>query len=336
MPNTKLESFVGWLRKSGYREATIRVYRRVIKKALDCDDLSDILKAGKLSRTQRTQALAALRQYANYIGGGTGEEVREHLRSLPRQRFPEPSPERPLMAQEWTKLREAVGAEDEPLRWVLGLLCTTGLRVGDIGHICRENVEEAEETDVLYLDQKGGRSRPYPWEHVKGSLKPLLAYEGWKELWQAVSPSSFDAYYMAVSRGLRRAAHRAKLDPKKIHPHILRKTVAQHLLRETDNIVLVQKMLGHKKIETTQKYVAYTEPDELEAIADKLPRMPGEERNHASTEDHAKGRRVGKGDQANAPRRGVRPDSHGGLQRGHHGPRRGEPSGEDREDDSEG
>ena len=51
--------------------------------------------------------------------------------------------------------------------------------------------------------------------------------------------------------------------PKDIHPHTLRHTFATDLYRETKNIRLVQKALGHADLSTTMIYTHIVD-DELE------------------------------------------------------------------------
>jgi integrase/recombinase XerD len=51
---------------------------------------------------------------------------------------------------------------------------------------------------------------------------------------------------------------------KGVHPHLLRHTFATDLLRETKNLPLVMKSLGHADIGTTQIYLHIVD-DELEA-----------------------------------------------------------------------
>lgn len=278
MPDTDLEGFVNWLRESGYREATIRAYRKTLARALKHEDPTAEIRAGKLSKPLRLQTISALKLWANHIGGGAGDEILDSLRSLPKQRFRDKPPERPLTDDEWRRLVDSLEVVDEPLRAVLGLLCATGLRVGDIGHIDREKAEEAVETGVLYLEQKGGRHRPYPAKAIEDNLNSLLEWQGWTVLWQVVTAKSEEAYYMAVTRALRRAAKAAGLDPKKIHPHLLRRTVATQLLRTTGgNIVAVQKLLGHADITTTQGYVDYVDVDELEEWVGKMNQNRGDD-----------------------------------------------------------
>jgi integrase/recombinase XerD len=58
---------------------------------------------------------------------------------------------------------------------------------------------------------------------------------------------------------------------KKAHPHMLRHTFATDLLRETKNLRLVQKALGHADLSTTQIYTHIVD-DELESAMKGLRR----------------------------------------------------------------
>lgn len=58
---------------------------------------------------------------------------------------------------------------------------------------------------------------------------------------------------------------------KNLHPHLLRHTFATDLLRETKNLPLVQKALGHADIGTTQIYIHIAD-EELETAMKNLRR----------------------------------------------------------------
>lgn len=77
-------------------------------------------------------------------------------------------------------------------------------------------------------------------------------------------------------RGMvKRYARRAGIQ-KDVHPHTLRHTFATDLLRETKNIRLVQKALGHASLSTTMIYTHIVD-DELESSLKNLRVKPGKE-----------------------------------------------------------
>ena len=272
MADTDTTEFCKWLTGRDYQTTTVKSYGAALRRAMRNKDPTKILRQGGLPSGTRTQIVASLKLYAEFVGGGAGDAILERLRSLPRYRPRHEAPERPLTDDEWRALKARASEEEAPVGPVLRLLCTTGLRVGsDLGRIERKRAEEALETDVLYLKTKGGHYRAYPAQDIKGDLRALLEFEGWQILWQAVTGTSKEAYYMAIVRALRRCAKDVGLDPKKMHPHILRKTRATQLLKMTGgDIVVVQKLMGHADIGTTQRYVGYTDPDELADVMGRL------------------------------------------------------------------
>jgi integrase/recombinase XerD len=221
---------------------------------------------------------AALRWYARFLGtqpGGHGEALTQTLDDLPKYKPPARPPKRPLRDEEWRRLADEARREKEPLATVLWLLCASGLRVNvDLGGLERERVEEAVERGVLFLKTKGGEYRSYPAKGYRHEFETLLRYE-WDLLWQAITKKSEHAYYMQMHRGLRRCAKRADIDPKRVHPHLMRTTTATQLLRTQKDITRVQKLLGHKQITTTQIYTDYLDPEEMEEDMDALSKLRG-------------------------------------------------------------
>jgi site-specific recombinase XerD len=61
---------------------------------------------------------------------------------------------------------------------------------------------------------------------------------------------------------LKRAARRAELGDRRVHPHALRHSMACELVRENVPIAFVQQQLGHSRLDTTATYLVGLNPQE--------------------------------------------------------------------------
>jgi integrase/recombinase XerD len=144
---------------------------------------------------------------------------------------------------------------------MLRLMLNSGLRSQEV---CDLRVSDLQwPSGKLLVRGKGGRQRVL-WL-ADGDLAFLKAYIDESELgpsdnlFQTGPGKKVDTRflrYMMARLGVRLG--------KKLHPHLLRHSFATDLLRQTKNLPLVQKALGHANIGTTQIYLHIVD-DEMES-----------------------------------------------------------------------
>ena len=93
-------------------------------------------------------------------------------------------------------------------------------------------------SDFLFVSQKGGR----------------LDRTQFFRLFQAIGTS-------------------AGLPPEKRHPHVLKHSLAGHLVAANVNLALVKQQLGHKSISSTMRYVATTDKQASNATTSALMKI---------------------------------------------------------------
>ncbi len=143
-------------------------------------------------------------------------------------------------------------------RALLELLYATGLRVSEAAGLTLDRVRL--EDRVLRCLGKGGRERVVPFGDTACAwLRRYLEEERPRLARRSGSSALFlSARGGALNRRtiwalVRRYAARAGLS-KRVHPHTLRHTFATHLLANGAPLRVIQEMLGHADIATTQIY----------------------------------------------------------------------------------
>lgn len=246
---------------------TLAAYRRDLEGAeeaignLDRAERSDLLKLGSawssLAPSSVARKSSALRQFYGFL-------VDEGLRKDdPSSALPRPAARRPLPKilshQEVDRLfdqaeQESEGGRPEAIRLLtlLELLYGSGLRASELVSLPLSAVPR--DAPFLTIMGKGGQARMVP-----VSQRAVLVLAKWLE----VRPD--DGRYLFPSRGkhlsrvrlfqlLRELAVRSGLDPQKLSPHVLRHAFATHLLEGGADLRVLQTLLGHADIATTQIY----------------------------------------------------------------------------------
>jgi integrase/recombinase XerD len=258
---------------------TLAAYRRDLAAAESA--LGDLLTAdgpalaalgqvwSDLAGSSLARRCSALRQFFGFLVD-EGWRPDDPSPALPRPRVRRPLP-KVLSHDEIERLfrqAEAEAEADQPaavrLLTLLELLYGSGLRASELVSLPLSAVPR--DAPLLTVTGKGGQQRMVPVSNRAG-----LALRRWLRLRTGAGrhlfPSASAAGYLTRVRLfqlLKDLALRAGLDPAKVSPHVLRHAFATHLLEGGADLRVLQTLLGHADIVTTQ---IYTHVDSARLVA---------------------------------------------------------------------
>lgn len=258
---------------------TLAAYRRDLEGAeaaigdLSVADVAALQSLGTawadLAPSSLSRKCSALRQYYGFL---VDEGLREDDPSpaLPRPRTRRPLP-RLLSHQEVGALFaraeiEAETGKPDAVRMLalLELLYGSGLRASELVGLPLAAVPR--DAPFLTITGKGGQQRMVPVStRARQALSRWLALRGGSG--RLLFPSRSAKGHLTRIRLfqlLRALALRAGIDPEKVSPHVLRHAFATHLLEGGADLRVLQTLLGHADIATTQ---IYTHVDSARLVA---------------------------------------------------------------------
>jgi integrase/recombinase XerD len=141
---------------------------------------------------------------------------------------------------------------------LLEALYATGLRVSEL--IALPAAAARAEGGTITVRGKGGKERLVPLgqaaqKAMRDYRKLLVETKIGETRW--LFPSFGDSGHITrqhVGRELKELASAAGIDPRKMSPHVLRHAFASHLLANGADLRVVQALLGHADVSTTQIY----------------------------------------------------------------------------------
>ena len=217
------------------------------------------LAGRRLSARSQARALAAIRGFLRFLAG-RGVLADDPARRVSVRR-PSGSLPKALAAGEMASLlaqpseTDVRGLRDRAL---LEVLYASGLRVSEAVALRGEQVDLA--AGFVTVLGKGGKERVVPLgRQARSALEEYLARErprllrGRPSPFVFVGPRGRPLTRQAVWKLVRRRARAAGVG-KKVSPHTLRHTFATHLLGGGADLRIVQTLLGHADIGTTQIY----------------------------------------------------------------------------------
>lgn len=200
---------------------------------------------------------AALRRFFGFLVD-EGFRADDPSGALPRPRFERPLPrilEESEVARMFEEAEDRAASDDPPaLRnlALLELLYGSGLRASELVTLPRGAVRKGQ--PFLILRGKGGKERLVPI-----SSRAEATVERWLAHVPGGSPWLFPSGKRHLSRVrlfqiVREMAGNAGIAPERVSPHVLRHAFATHLLSGGADLRVLQSLLGHADIATTQIY----------------------------------------------------------------------------------
>jgi integrase/recombinase XerD len=222
------------------------------------------LRAQGLAPTTIARRISAARAFFAHqvlLGARTDNPAAEVEPPRRRRKLP-----RTLSTREAERLIEAAaGTTPRALRdsALVELLYGAGLRVSEAVELDRAGIDLDER--IVRCVGKGGKERIVPIGRSAADALRRYLSRGRPYLDRRHRPELFlNAQGGPLTRAgafliLRRIAERARLEPDRVHPHLLRHSFATHLLEGGADLRSVQEMLGHADLATTEVYLHVTD-----------------------------------------------------------------------------
>lgn len=161
----------------------------------------------------------------------------------------------------------AYARADSDTRMILRLGIEVGLRRGEIAVIHERDVITVYDGHSLWVSGKGGKRRLVPLSpELAGELLRLTRGRG-----GYLFPGRIDGH--VSPRWVGKLATKALEDPWTLHS--LRHAFATELLRAGVNLRVIQELLGHSSLATTQRYTAIEDDAKRRAILNHRARLAG-------------------------------------------------------------
>ena len=239
------EQMIGYASRTIERRcATVMMFAAFAGGAVADRALVEAFLAPRPSAATRRAYLGDLRRFYGWAVE-RGHVAADPTVGIDTPRVPERDPS-PLSGLQVRRLLATVQGHEEALAVNLGL--RAGLRASEAAALAATDCDF--DARIIHVRHgKGDRARRVP---MAATLVPLLDAG-------VLRAANRQGYYDTVKRALRRAGIDAR-------PHDLRHTFGTELARQCNgNLVLVARLMGHKSMNTTRRYVGWN-PGGVDAV----------------------------------------------------------------------
>lgn len=197
------------------------------------------------------------------------------------------SPKIPQSLPKTITIEEALKLLEAPKnlrdKTILYLLYGTGMRVSELVNLNKSNLD-LQNKFIKVVRGKGNKDRliPLPDQIIPILNDYLISRNGTEEENALITNRSGKRLTTrSIQRIVKKYKALAEINDKKLTPHILRHAFATHLLSNAVDIRVIQELLGHSSLSTTQLYTHVT-IDHLRKSYDKGHPLSSKA-NHASS-----------------------------------------------------
>lgn len=272
-------TFVDDLKKKGRSESTIIAYGKDIEQLiqyLSKGDISDFktvtidhleaykseLEKDNYTPKSISRKINSIRTFFKFLAA-TGEISENPSEKLSHPKF-ETKPPRVLTEMEYRALRD-VSRTDIRLYSIVELLLQTGIRIGELTRLNLDDIKETKDGKFKYLSITEYGSHPERKVPLNNSAVQAI------DEYIKIRPSSDENTLYVTKTGnpllvrnirtsIDRAFEKAGIEDAKVND--LRNTFIAHHLANGVSLVTVSRLVGHKRLSTTEKYLDLIKKDE--------------------------------------------------------------------------
>lgn len=247
-----LGKFIEFLERSGNPDIT----------TITKDDVRKFLsqKARTNGAVTRARKLSSIKSFFKYLGR-EGIVSANPVSDIEAPKLPEKEPSY-LTKEEYKDLIVAVKKEATPFYLsrdvaIVMLLLRTGIRLSELAGLTLDKVNLNNGSSAIKVRGKGNKERIIPLadEAAQALDKYLTHRPEVQSRHLFISRLGEELRPRSVYHLVKKYLNAAGIKKEKVAVHSLRHTFAASLLRNDTNLVVIQALLGHKKLETTRRYL---------------------------------------------------------------------------------
>lgn len=262
--NRRIKYYLGAKRIDGLSERTLKNYKynlemfaeRMNKSAakITTDDIRGYIgylaESRHLAETSLQTHINTLRAFFGWLH--TEEKIKKNpMSKIKSLKLDKKGARQALSVEELERLRDACKGYRE--KALVEFLVSTGCRLSEVAQLRAADLDLVGRT--VKVTGKGDKDRVVYFS-VRARLmiqEYFVARKGGDGLFCSSKSPYEPLKPRAIQRLIRAVSERAGLD-RRVHPHLLRHTFATHALNSGMDVTVIQRLLGHEDVSTTQIY----------------------------------------------------------------------------------